>query len=293
MKYFRTTVLLLFAVLLGVSCARQPAEKAEVSVQLYNFRTLINTPEGYAANHEDIFQTLAQQGYASVEAANYRNGLFYGVAPEQFKADVEAAGLEVLSSHINGPSNDKVLSGDFTDALAWWDKTIEAHKAAGVKYIVWPFLRMPDTLDELKNICDYFNEIGRRCAAQGIQFGYHSHSHEFVEIDDEVVAYDYMIQNTDPDLVFFQMDVYWAVIGKASPVDYFHKYPGRFKMLHIKDEMDLGKSGMVGFDAIFRNFDVAGVQDIVVEEERFPTEDWKASMQTNIDYIKWLGKVLK
>lgn len=49
-------------------------------------------------------------------------------------------------------------------------------------------------------------------------------------------------------------------MGKASPVDYFHKYPGRFKMLHIKDRREIGQSGMVGFDAIFENAKTAGVE---------------------------------
>ncbi len=296
-RFFKIAVIALLVSLLGVSCATQPeAEapvKAETSVQLYNFRDLINTPEGYAANHEDVFSSLAEMGYTSVEAAGYGNGQFYGVSPEQFRADVEAAGLEVLSSHtMNGLTPKELRTGDFSQSLAWWDQCIADHKTAGMKYIVCPAVGIPSTLKELKTVCDYLNAIGKKCAEQGILFGYHSHSHEFVEVEGQV-AYDYMIQNTDPDCVFFQMDVYWAVMGKASPVAYFEKYPGRFKMLHIKDDYDLGQSGMVGFDAIFRNFDLAGTKDIVVEEEAYPTDDWKASLKADIDYLNWLRSVLK
>ena len=63
------------------------------------------------------------------------------------------------------------------------------------------------------------------------------------------------------------MDVYWTVMGKASPVDYFKKYPGRFRLLHIKDRREIGQSGMVGFDAIFANAREAGVENIIVEME--------------------------
>ena len=80
---------------------------------------------------------------------------------------------------------------------------------------------------------------------------------------------DYMIENTNPEYVFFQMDVYWIVRGQHSPVDYFNKYPGRFTVLHIKDDKEIGDSGMVGFDAIFRNAKVAGVKHIVAEIEGY------------------------
>ena len=81
------------------------------------------------------------------------------------------------------------------------------------------------------------------------------------------------------------MDVYWAVIGNASPVEYFRKYPGRFKMLHIKDETEIGQSGMVGFDAIFRNADVAGLENFVVEIERYSYEDIRQSFRESAEYL--------
>ena len=92
-----------------------------------------------------------------------------------------------------------------------------------------------------------------------------NHSFEFKKVEDKVVMIDYMIENTDPQYVFFEMDVYWVMMGQASPVDYFNRYPGRFKLLHIKDRKEIGQSGMVGFDAIFKNAELAGVENIVVE----------------------------
>ena len=63
------------------------------------------------------------------------------------------------------------------------------------------------------------------------------------------------------------MDVYWTIIGNKSPVEYMKKYPGRFEMLHIKDQKEIGQSGMVGFEPIFRNFKVGGTTSFVVEME--------------------------
>mgnify|MGYP005796701319 CR=1 FL=1 len=147
-----------------------------------------------------------------------------------------------------------------------WDECSAAHEAAGMKYVVTPSMPMLKTLRELKLYCDYFNEIGKRCLENGMQYGYHNHAFEFQKVEGEPML-EYMIQHTDPRYVFYQMDVYWTVMGQASPVDLFHKYPGRFKMLHIKDLREIGQSGMVGFDAIFRNADVAGVEQIWVGVE--------------------------
>ena len=84
-----------------------------------------------------------------------------------------------------------------------------------------------------------------------------------------------------------------VVRGGKSPVDYFNKYKNRFTLLHIKDNRELGQSGMVGFDAIFNNTDAAGVKHLVVEVEQYsftPEESVKKSLDsvsyTHLDVYK-------
>jgi len=265
----------------------KPKAFKEINVQLYSVRELLGNPEKYAANHESVLKDLAKMGYTGVEAASYKDGLLYGVAPEQFKADVEAAGLKVVSSHVAHHLSAKELaSKDFSQALKWWDGCIAAHKAAGMEYLVVPSMpRNLASLDELKVYCDYFNAIGAKCKEAGLGFGYHSHSFEFKKFGDKV-WYDFMLENTDPELVFFQMDVYWAVYAQVSPVWYFNKYPGRFKVLHIKDWKEVGQSGMVGFDAIFANVGTAGTKDIIVEMEGSSVGDIMKTCKISVDYLK-------
>ena len=284
----KITLILASLLALGaVSCTggkqdEKPVAK-EIGVQLYSIRDVIGNPEAYARNHEEAFKALAQMGYTSVEAACYSDGKLYGVDPEQYKADLEAAGLKSLSTHIGrNLSDEELASGDFTESMKWWDQAIAAHKAAGCKYVVCPSFAVPQTLAGLKTYCDYFNAIGAKCKENGMLFGYHNHSHEFNKVEDKVI-YDFMLENTNPEYVFFEMDVYWAVMGHAAPVEYFKKYPGRFTMLHIKDYRELGESGMVGFDAIFKNADIAGMKDFVVEIEAFTNDDWKESMKKFAD----------
>lgn len=259
--------------------------KKDIGVQLYSVRELIGSNENFAANQETILAQLAQMGYTNIEAANYGDGKLYGMTPEEFKACIEKAGLTVMSSHTTRQlSAEELASGDFTESLKWWDECIAAHKAAGMKYIVTPWQAVPATLKELQTWCDYYNQVGQKCAEAGIGYGYHNHAHEFEKVEGEVML-DYMLQHTNPEYVFFQMDVYWAVIGDASPVDYFNKYPGRFKMLHIKDKKEIGQSGMVGFDAIFKNAQTAGVENIVVEVEGLSGEALMPGMEQSAQYL--------
>jgi len=272
--------------ILALSSCGDKEVKKQFGIQLYSVRELIGTAENYAKNHKQVFRQIADYGYTTVEAANFDGELFYGVKPEQFKADLEEAGLWAVSSHTSrNLYPEELASKNLINALDWWKSVLPAHKAAGMKYVVVPMIHCPDNLEDLKTYCNYFNEIGKLCAAEGLKFGYHSHSFEYDRIDGQVIL-DFMIQNTDPKYVFFQMDVFWCVYGKSSPVNYFKKYPGRFELLHIKDYTEIGQSGMVGFDAIFNNFDVAGTKGYIVEMEASGVGDILETCRISADYLK-------
>lgn len=261
----------------------------EIALQLYSIRDVLGDSATYADNHVDVFAQLKDMGYTSIEAANYGNGKFYGVSPEQFKADLEAAGLKALSSHASRSLTDEEIAAhNFDDALLWWDEAIAAHKAAGMPYIVTPWGKTPASMDEAQTLCDYYNAVGAKCREAGLKYGYHTHSAEFSKIGGtDTVWIDYMMANTDPDNLFWQMDVYWAVMAQASPVEYIKKYPGRFAMLHIKDKYELGESGMVNFEPIFTAAETDGTKVYVVEQEG--TDGSHSIMEgvaMNVDYLK-------
>ena len=262
--------------------------KKEVCIQLYSLRTIldgVNKDGKVSESYTKLLKDLADMGYTSVETANYDNGKFYGRTPQQFKEDCEKAGLKVLSAHTNrGLSDQELASGDFTEAMKWWKQCIADHKAAGMEYIVCPWMGVPKTMKDLLTQCKYLNEIGKLCKQSGIKFGYHNHSHEFQKVEGKTM-YDVMLENTDPEYVFFEMDVFWTVWGQNSPVNYFKKYPGRFKMFHIKDYREIGQSGMVGYDAIFNNADKAGMENFVVELEQSDAPSIVDGVRISIDYL--------
>ncbi len=283
-------VMMTFVVILPCAISAQKSTpKKEIALQLYSVRDKIGSTGDtvkYDADYTSTLRAIARMGYTGIEAAGYGNGKFYNRTPEEFRRDVEAAGLRVLSSHCTKTLTPEELeSGDYSESLKWWSQCIHAHKAAGMTYVVTPWLDLPATLKDLQTYCDYFNEIGEMCRKHGLKYGYHNHMQEFQQVEDKAIMLDYMIENTNPKYVFFEMDVYWAIMGKSNPVDYFNKYPGRFTVLHIKDQQAIGQSGMIDFAAIFNSTKAAGVKDIIVELET-EGEALVTELKTSIDYLQ-------
>lgn len=112
----------------------------------------------------------------------------------------------------------------------------EAAHTMGWKYVTLPAI--PDdrrkTIDDYKRIADAFNKIGAEAKKQGIRFGYHNHGYGIKPVDG-VRPLEIILKNTDPNLVFFEMDIFWTTCGGADPIELLAKYPNRYKMLHIKD----------------------------------------------------------
>ena len=200
-------IITLSVLMLGTATAKKP--KKDIYLQLYSLRADIKK------NYEETIANLSKLGYAGIEAAAYDNGKFYGLSPTEFSEQLEGFGLIPLSSHVKKTLADTIQYTNWDEIWSWWETAIRAHKRAGMSYIVMPSMPRVTTLADLKAYCNYYNEIGERCNAEGLRFGYHNHAFEFNEVEGQIM-YDYMLQNTDPKKVFFQMDVYWVVRGGKS-----------------------------------------------------------------------------
>lgn len=286
LKLKKSLTLILLAVLVGgFHSFAAPKKGKEVGLQLYSVREAIKKTD-----IKTVIQQVGAMGYKIVEAAGYSDGKLYGMEPAAFKALCEANGLNFYSSHCGQAVPDQA---GWDACMKWWDTCIAAHKAAGVKYIVQPFMDKVgyESLAGLKRYCDYFNAVGAKCNAAGIRFGYHNHSGEFKSIDGQII-YDFMLKNTDPKKVMFQMDLYWITEGGKNPVDYFKAYPGRFELWHVKDKRELGGSdAKMNFKPIFENAKLAGMKKYIVEVEEFnsnPIDGVKQSLEflLKADYVK-------
>ena len=224
---------------------------------------------------------IKEIGYSTLELAGYNDGKISGMDMMEFKKIAEDNGLKITSSHVNPPT------GTYTpenrqSIMEFWKKTADDHAKLGVKYLVQPGQPSTRSVEEVGYVCDIFNEAGKVIKAAGIPFGYHNHDFEFAKVvpggkeavfgrhNKGDIIYDLFLKGTDPSLVFFEMDVYWTVIGQNDPVEYMKKYADRIKLLHIKDRAILGQSGFMNFEMIFKQADENKIKEFYVELEGMP-----------------------
>ena len=205
----------------AVSAARvmqAPLYKNPIALQLYSFR------ESFKTN--GVPATLAKVkaiGFTHVELAGT-----YGLTREQFKAELEKAGLTAISMH----TDIKALASP-TDSA----KLLDDAKFYGVKYIGNAWFPHEGTFDEAdaKAAIVAFNAAGKNAAAAGLQFFYHAHGFEFAPGTTTRTLFDMIVAQTDPKAVKFQLDIFWAHHGSADPVALLKQYPDRFVLTHLKD----------------------------------------------------------
>ncbi len=240
----------------SAGCTPAPKNK-RIGLQLYSLRDAMKEdPEG-------TLKAIAAMGYTELETASYDGSKIYGYTPQEFRTLVEGLGMKVTSCHIGkgwDPEKEEEI-------MAWWNKAFDDHKELGCKYVVQPSINLGDTLEWTLALCGYWNKLGAMAKAKGLTFGYHNHAKEF-DVIEGTVNYDYMLQNTNDDVVF-EMDVYWVNEAGKSPVEYLEKYPGRFPVLHIKDDSIIGDSGKLDFEKIFNAAYAQGMKDFFVEVERY------------------------
>ena len=205
---------------------------------------------------------------------------------EPYRKIVEDAGLKITSAHVNPP--ERKYTKDNTGKIAdWWKQTVEDHVKLGVGRLIQPGMPSIETQDDAKLVGEVFNSAGEIAKAAGLKWGYHNHNMEFKRIPKPGetppsgpyasfmpfgdVIYDLMLANTDPNLVFFEMDVYWTVMEANDPLEYLDKYPSRIQVLHIKDRSVLGQSGMMNFENIFKKAYEIGINEFYVELEKVKT----------------------
>jgi sugar phosphate isomerase/epimerase len=186
-----------------------------VGLELYTVR------EQLAKNFAGTLSEVATIGYKTVELSG-----FFGETAPEIKRLLASDGLTCPAAHYG-----------ISDIETAWEQRIEDAQVIGMRYMVLPGLpeSMRGSVDGYKRAAEFLNKTGAQCRKAGIQFAYHNHNVDFEKFNG-VVAFDVMLEQTDPSLVQFEMDCFWVTRAGYDPVAYMERYPGRFPLLHIKDE---------------------------------------------------------
>ena len=257
--FIKTTALVVAgSALLSDELFASPKKIERLGLQLYSVRDAMGKdPMG-------SLKKLADMGYIHVEHANYINRKFYGYTAKEFNKILNYLNLQMPSGHTVMTAKDwDTAKNDFTDK---WKYTVEDAAEVGQRYVISPWLDedLRTDMDGLKRFMEQFNKCGELCKKSGMTFGYHNHNFEFSTKVGDSDLYDFILANTDPTLVAQQMDVGNMLGAGGIALDLLKKYPGRFELMHVKDEIKAADGkGMDGYDSTILGEGVMPVHDIV------------------------------
>lgn len=277
--------------------AEKKVNKHIVGVQLYSVR------DDMKKDPLATLKQLKEMGYQYVEHANYVDQKFYGYPAAEFKKVLQDNGLKMLSGHtVMGKQHWDETRKYFTDV---WKKTVEDAAIVGQEYVISPYLDEASrkSFDVVKYYMEVFNKCGVLCKKSGMKFGYHNHQFEFSTTLNDMKLYDIIMKNTDPKLVAHQLDMGNMYEGGGRALSIIKQYPGRFPLVHVKDEIRINKgetpekyesttlgAGVVGVKEILDLAKkIGGTTQFIIEQEAYQNKTPLDSMKEDLNIMKSWG----
>lgn len=241
-------------------------------LQLYTLRDVISDdPEG-------VIRQVADFGYKQIESYEGPMGMFWGMGNTGFKEFMDEIGVAMISSHANV----------FEDL----ERKVDEAAEIGVEYLVCPYIGPQESLDAYRDMADQFNDIGQVVRNGGLRFAYHNHAYTFEEHDGEIPQ-RILMDNTDPGLVEYQMDIYWVVAGGGDPAEWIRQYPNRFTSCHVKDlsngnnpESTILGTGIIDFPPLLQLGRENGMEYFIVEQEAYTNTTPLDAVRDNAEYMR-------
>jgi sugar phosphate isomerase/epimerase len=231
-----------------------------------------------------VLKQLSENGYKKIESFEGPKGMFWGMKNTEFKKVMDDLGMNIVSSHCNDTGN-----------LATFERKAAEAGEIGMKYLICAYKGPQKSLDNFKKFTEEFNACGEIAKKHGLRFAYHNHDYSFKAMDG-VVPQDLMINDTNPDLVDFEMDMYWTVAAGVDPVAYMDKHPNRFKLVHVKDltktatgheSCVIGK-GTIDYKTLLPKVAKRGIQHMIVEQEAYTGTNELDAARDDAAYVKTL-----
>lgn len=233
-----------------------------------------------------VLKQLAADGYKKIEGFEGDKGLFWGMKHTELKKVLDDLGMQMVSSHCSDTYNFELF-----------ERKVAQAAEIGMKYLICPHKGAQPSIDHYKKFAEEFNTCGKIAQKYGIRFAYHNHDYSFVPMNG-VVPQDIMMQNTDKEIVDFEMDLYWMRVAGVDPLKYMDQYPNRFKLVHVKDLIKtstkeghescvLGK-GTIDYTKLLPQVAKRGVQHMIVEQEAYTGTNEMDAAKADADYIKTL-----
>lgn len=264
--------------LMACAVSRTQKNPEGFGIQLYSLKDVIGD------DVRGVLKQLSYMGFKKIESYEGPRGMFWGMKNTEFASFLSDLGMKMVSSHTG-----------FQDM----DRKAEQAAEIGMSHLIIPSVGPRKTADEFRKIADRFNASGEICRKHGVRFGYHNHAYSFKPVDGQL-GQDIFMQNTDPDTVDFEMDIYWVIEAGEDPAVWFRKYPNRFRLCHVKDKAKgvpnneqnhscIIGNGVIDFKSILAVGKENGLQHLIYEQEAYREAPPLESARKSADYLKTLG----
>jgi sugar phosphate isomerase/epimerase len=258
--------------------ARDPLRAGNLGVELYTVRKIIGHDPA------NVLKAIQDIGYDEVEVT-------YSMVEQIWQA-LKQTTLKAVSVHVDKD----MLAGDPTHL----ETVMKDLKDRGFEYVVLSFYQIAEGgIDSVKKAANVMNRAAERAKANGMTFCYHNHAHDLKPVEG-TPALELLMRQTQKDLVFLEIDVFWVSVAGHDPVEILKKYSGRVPLLHLKDKAqgvpvafnenvrrdafkEVG-SGTINMPALLSAADAAGVRHYFVEQDETPG-DPIASLRQSYKYL--------
>jgi sugar phosphate isomerase/epimerase len=190
------------------------------------------------------------------------------------------------------------------DALRDVDATLDYHRTLGCKYAaVGGFFDKEAGREEWEAFADEFSALADAFAAEGLQLGYHNHSHEFAPFADDPARIDpkacpmWLLFERCSQNVWFEIDTYWVAHGGADPADWIERVSGRIPVVHFKDmTIDVDRvqkicevgAGNLNWPRIVDACRKAGVESYMIERDNGDLDPFDSLAISIANMREWL-----
>ena len=243
--------------------------------------------------------TSAQERWAALAPRlGFSGSGYFGLEASSFKDLLNDLDLSCPSAHTDLETLENHL-----------EDMARASEVLGYEYVILPAIPEEKrvSMEDYKSMAELFNKIGKRARELNLKFAYHNHGYGLSPMEGQIPL-QYLIENTDPNWVFLEMDIFWTAAGRANPIDYLEKYPGRYHLMHVKDMKELrtfsgdggdpgqwmelfpamcsAGDGVLDLEKIIPVAIESGVKHFMVEQDM--VREPETALQISADYLKAL-----
>lgn len=197
----------------------------KINIQMYSFN------DGIHNDSRENLEMAAKIGYDGVELF----GPDFDIPASEMKELTQKLGLEVISMHV--PDKSRLV------------ELLPYANEVGYRFAVIN-MEIMNNEEAVHRWARDLNEFGKACKAAGCMLLYHNHTQEFAPCAGKRII-DVLMEETDPELVGFELDAGWCAAAGFDPIEHVNRYAGRIKLVHVKESSEvIGPMPQVDFDNV-------------------------------------------